>query len=132
VRAIQCMQFPTKSAKNELKPMDFLQRNFYFETEGVTSILKRREYVPNMLTPAIEVCGPAQLWSSIINHKHRKMMSIGPCLHSGWLAGWHLHCVSEIVTIMAQYWSPILCNLALSSFDDLGVDFVAFFRALEC
>jgi hypothetical protein len=59
------------------------------------------------------------------NDEHRALPAL-------WLAGWHLHGVSEIVTIMAQYWSPILCNLALSSFDDLGVDFVAFFRALEC
>jgi hypothetical protein len=35
VRAMQCMQFRGKSAKNDLKPTDFLNHNFYFETEGV-------------------------------------------------------------------------------------------------
>jgi hypothetical protein len=30
--------FHVKSAKNDLKPTDFLKRNFYFETEGVTLI----------------------------------------------------------------------------------------------
>jgi hypothetical protein len=35
VRAIQHTQFRAKSAKNDLKPTDFLKRNFYFETEGV-------------------------------------------------------------------------------------------------
>ena len=35
MRAMQCMQFRAKSAKNDLKPTDFLKRNFYFETEGV-------------------------------------------------------------------------------------------------
>jgi len=29
------MQFSAKSAKYDLKPMDFLKCNFYFETEGV-------------------------------------------------------------------------------------------------
>ena len=29
------MQFHAKSAKNDLKPTDFIKRNFYFETEGV-------------------------------------------------------------------------------------------------
>jgi hypothetical protein len=33
--AIQRTQFCAKSTKNDLKPMDFLKRNFYFETEGV-------------------------------------------------------------------------------------------------
>ena len=32
---MQHMQFRAKSAKNDLKPMDFLKRNFYFETDGV-------------------------------------------------------------------------------------------------
>jgi hypothetical protein len=32
---MQHMQFRAKSAKNGLKPTDFLNRNFYFETEGV-------------------------------------------------------------------------------------------------
>jgi hypothetical protein len=32
---MQRMQFRAKSAKNDLKPMNFLKRNFYFETEGV-------------------------------------------------------------------------------------------------
>ena len=32
---MQRTQFHAKIAKNDLKPMDFLQRNFYFETEGV-------------------------------------------------------------------------------------------------
>ena len=35
VGAMQRMQFHAKSAKNDLKPMDLLQRNFYYETEGV-------------------------------------------------------------------------------------------------
>jgi len=35
VRAMQRTQFRAKSAKNDLKPTDFLKRNFYFETEGV-------------------------------------------------------------------------------------------------
>jgi hypothetical protein len=36
MRAMQCTQFHAKSAKNNLKPMDFLKHNFY---------LKRREYM---------------------------------------------------------------------------------------
>lgn len=32
---MQRTQFCAKSAKNDLKPTDFLKRNFYFETEGV-------------------------------------------------------------------------------------------------
>ena len=35
VRALQRTQFRAKSAKNDLKPTDFLRLNFYFETEGV-------------------------------------------------------------------------------------------------
>jgi hypothetical protein len=35
VKAMQRTQFRAKSAKNDLKPTDFVQRNFYFETEGV-------------------------------------------------------------------------------------------------
>jgi hypothetical protein len=35
VRAMQRTQFRAKSAKNDLKPTDFLERNFYFETKGV-------------------------------------------------------------------------------------------------
>jgi hypothetical protein len=35
VRAMQRTQFHAKSAKNDLKPTDFLKRNFYFKTEGV-------------------------------------------------------------------------------------------------
>jgi hypothetical protein len=35
MRAMQCTQFCAKSAKNDLKPTDFLKRNFYFEREGV-------------------------------------------------------------------------------------------------
>jgi len=35
VRAMQCTQFCAKSAKNDLKPADFLKRNIYFKTEGV-------------------------------------------------------------------------------------------------
>ena len=35
VRAMQHTQFCAKSAKNDLKPIDFLKGNFYFETEGV-------------------------------------------------------------------------------------------------
>ena len=40
VRAMQRMQFRAKSVKNDLKPMDFLKCNFYFETEGVTNSAK--------------------------------------------------------------------------------------------
>jgi hypothetical protein len=32
---MQCTPFRAKSAKNNLKPTDFLKRNFYFEMEGV-------------------------------------------------------------------------------------------------
>jgi hypothetical protein len=32
---MQRTQFCAKNVKNDLKPMDFLKRNFYFETEGV-------------------------------------------------------------------------------------------------
>ena len=39
VRAMRCTQFRAKNAKNDLKPMDFLKRNFYFETEGVLNII---------------------------------------------------------------------------------------------
>jgi hypothetical protein len=35
VRAMHCTQFCAKSAKNDLKPTDFLKRNFYFETESI-------------------------------------------------------------------------------------------------
>ena len=35
VRPMQCTQFCAKSAKNDLKPIYFVKRNFYFETEGV-------------------------------------------------------------------------------------------------
>jgi hypothetical protein len=36
VRAMESTHFCAKSAKNDLKPTDFLKkRNFYFETEGV-------------------------------------------------------------------------------------------------
>ena len=34
MRAMQRAQFCAKSAKNYLKPTDFLKRNIYFETEG--------------------------------------------------------------------------------------------------
>jgi hypothetical protein len=36
---MQCTQFRAKSAKNNLKPTYFLRRNFYFETEGVSTWL---------------------------------------------------------------------------------------------
>jgi YHS domain-containing protein len=36
VRAIQRTQFGAKCAKNDLKPTDFVKRNFYYEIEGVT------------------------------------------------------------------------------------------------
>ena len=32
---MQRTQFRAKSAKNDLKPTNFLKRNFYFEMEGV-------------------------------------------------------------------------------------------------
>jgi hypothetical protein len=35
VRAMQCTQFHAKILKYDLKPMDFLKRNFYFEADGV-------------------------------------------------------------------------------------------------
>ena len=35
MRAMQRMQFHAKSAKNDLKPTNFLKRYFYFETKGV-------------------------------------------------------------------------------------------------
>ena len=35
MRAMQHTQFCAKSVKNVLKPMGFLKRDFYFETEGV-------------------------------------------------------------------------------------------------
>jgi hypothetical protein len=35
VRAMQRTRFRAKSVKNDLKPTDFLKRNFYFETEGI-------------------------------------------------------------------------------------------------
>jgi len=34
---MQHMQFRAESAKNDLKPTNFLKRNLYFETEGVSS-----------------------------------------------------------------------------------------------
>jgi hypothetical protein len=37
---MQRMQFRAKSAKNDIKPMDFLKCNFYFETEGVPNYCK--------------------------------------------------------------------------------------------
>ena len=36
VRTMQCTQLRAKSAKNNLKPTDFLKRNLCFETEGVS------------------------------------------------------------------------------------------------
>ena len=35
MRAMQCMQFRAKGAKNDFKPMNFFKSNFYFEMEGV-------------------------------------------------------------------------------------------------
>jgi hypothetical protein len=49
VRTMQRTQFHAKSAENDLKPTDFLRRNFYFETEGVLSIVR-------MLLVTIMVC----------------------------------------------------------------------------
>ena len=49
VRAMQRTQFHAKSAENDLKPTNFLRRNFYFETEGVLSIVR-------MLLVTIMVC----------------------------------------------------------------------------
>jgi hypothetical protein len=37
MRIVQRTQFRAKNTKNDLKPTDFLNRNFYFETEGVYS-----------------------------------------------------------------------------------------------
>ena len=45
VRAMQRTQFHAKSVKNDLKPMDFLKRNFYFKTDGIYSILYPNIYV---------------------------------------------------------------------------------------
>ena len=39
MRAKQRTQFCAKSAKNDLKPTDFLKHNFYFEMEGVAFML---------------------------------------------------------------------------------------------
>ena len=41
-RVMQHTQFCAKSVKNDLKPMDFLKRNFYFETEGVAIMQSSR------------------------------------------------------------------------------------------
>jgi hypothetical protein len=38
VRTMQCTQFHAKSAKNDLKPTDFLKRNFCFETEQALNL----------------------------------------------------------------------------------------------
>jgi hypothetical protein len=35
VRAMQRTQFRAKSVKNDLKPTNFLKRNYYFEMKGV-------------------------------------------------------------------------------------------------
>jgi hypothetical protein len=35
MRAMQRTQFRAKSAKDDLKPTNFIKRNFYFEMEGV-------------------------------------------------------------------------------------------------
>ena len=32
---MQCMHVRAKSAKNDLKPMDFVKHNVHFKTEGV-------------------------------------------------------------------------------------------------
>ena len=48
---MQCMQFRAWSAKNELKPTDFLKRNFYFETEGVHISLSGSPGHPPELPP---------------------------------------------------------------------------------
>ena len=42
MRAIQRTQFRAKSAKNDFKPKDFLNRNFYFKTKGVAWRLELR------------------------------------------------------------------------------------------
>jgi hypothetical protein len=44
VRAMQRTQFRAKSANNDLKPVDFLNRNICFETEGV-SICSKKQHV---------------------------------------------------------------------------------------
>jgi hypothetical protein len=49
VRTMQRTQFHAKSAENDLKPINFLRQNFYFETEGVLSIVR-------MLLVTIMVC----------------------------------------------------------------------------
>ena len=41
MRAIERTQFRTKSAENDLKPTDFLKRNFYFETGEVSHFVVR-------------------------------------------------------------------------------------------
>ena len=41
MRAMQHTKFRAKNAKNDLKPTDFLKRNFYFETEGVFARLDK-------------------------------------------------------------------------------------------
>jgi hypothetical protein len=49
---MQYTQFCAKNAKNDLKPTDFLKRNFYFETEeyvilGLFGILRLVVHVSN-------------------------------------------------------------------------------------
>jgi hypothetical protein len=56
VRAKQRTQFCAKSAKNDLKPTDFLERNFYFEIEGV----KAYSFIPQK---ASSVFKPPTQWS---------------------------------------------------------------------
>ena len=43
MKAMQRTQFHAKSAKNDLKPTDFIKHNFYFETEG--EILSKRNRI---------------------------------------------------------------------------------------
>ena len=75
VRTMQRAQCCAKSAKND--PRIF---------ENVTFILKRREYVSNMLTPAIEVCGPG----SVMEQHHQSQAQENDehrALPAHWLAG---------------------------------------------
>ena len=45
MRAMQHTKFRAKNAKNDLKPTDFLKRNFYFETEGVFARLDEQCWI---------------------------------------------------------------------------------------
>jgi hypothetical protein len=56
---MQRTQFHAKSAKYDLKPTDFLKRNFYFETEGVCSMkspppMTVRSLILQLMLPVVD------------------------------------------------------------------------------